>query len=447
MPVEPIIPEFITVHLGRPTSDARNVTVSFPNYIKNVASSEIYPTWPEDAIRANIYAQISYALNRIYTEWYPSQGYDFDITNTTAFDQSFVEGRNVFENVSQIVDDIFNSYVRRQGNIEPLFTAYCSGNGVDCEGLKQWETVDLAERGLTPLQILQYYYGDDVEIVDNAPVRVNSPSYPGLPLRLGDSSNSVQQLQLRLNRIARNYPSIPTISNPDGNFGAETETAVRKFQQIFGLTADGIVGNATWYRVAYIYTSIKRLAELNSEGLTYSDIPQRFSRVLQPGDTGDEVRIIQYYLAVIGRYYDAVPVIAVDGVYGDETTAAVRAFQQTFGLTPDGIVGVNTWNDIYRAYRGIIADQNTDPSRAALYPGTVLRIGSRGEYVLLLQTYLSEISQAFPNIPSVTPDGQFGPATDAAVRAFQTEFGLNPNGVVGVITWDAIASLYDDLRD
>lgn len=447
MPAEPYIPEFITVHLGPPNSNAQNVTVSFPDYIKNVASSEIYPTWPESAIRANIYAQISYALNRIYTEWYPSQGYDFDITNTTAYDQAFVEGRNVFENISMIVDEIFNSYVHREGNLEPLFTAYCSGNGVTCEGLKQWETVGLAEQGYTPLQILQYYYGDDIEIVDNVPVRVNIPSYPGLPMRLGDAGPSVQQLQLRLNRIARNYPSIPTITETYGIFDSATEAAVKKFQQIFGLTPDGIVGNATWYRIAYIYTSIKRLAELNSEGLTYSDIPQRFSQVLQPGDTGDEVRIIQYYLAVIGRYYDTVPIIAVDGIYGDETTNAVKAFQQTFGLTPDGIVGVNTWNDIYRAYRGIIADQNINPSRGALYPGMVMRIGSTGEYVTLLQTYLSAISDSFPSIPKITPDGQFGPATDAAVRAFQKEFGLTPNGIVGVITWDAIASVYDDLRD
>lgn len=446
MPNEPVIPAAITVHLGRPDQPAENVTVSFPEYIKNVASSEIYPTWPESAIIANIYAQISYALNRIYTEWYPSQGYDFDITNTTAFDQSFVNGRNVFENISMIVDEIFNSYVRRRGNIEPLFTAYCSGRGTDCEGLKQWDTVTLAEQGYTPTQILRHYYGDDIELVTNAPVRVLIPSYPGIPLRMGDAGPSVQQIQLRLNRIARNYPSIPTITETYGIFDKATETAVRKFQQIFGLTVDGIVGNATWYRIGYIYTSIKRLAELNSEGLTYSDLPQRFSELLKPGDTGDEVRIIQYYLAVISRYYDSVPSVTVDGDFGEETTAAVKAFQRTFGLPEDGIVGVRTWNDIYRAYRGIIADQNIEPSRGALYPGTVLRIGSSGEYVMLLQTYLSAISDAFPAIPKITPDGQFGSATDAAVRAFQTEFGLTPNGIVGVITWDAIASLYDDLR-
>lgn len=447
MATQPFIPENITVHLGRPSESAQNVTVTFPDYIKNVASSEIYPTWPEDAIRANILAQISFALNRIYTEWYPSQGYDFDITNTTAFDQSFVNGRNVFENVSAIVDDIFNSYVRRQGNIEPLFTAYCSGRGVTCDGLKQWDTVDLANQGLSALDILKYYYGDDIELVTDAPVRVNSPSYPGLPLRLGDAGRSVQQLQLRLNRIARNYPAIPTISPVYGIFDSATEDAVRKFQEVFGLTPDGIVGNGTWYRVAYIYSSIKRLAELNSEGLTFNDLPQRFPGVLQPGDTGDEVSIIQYYLAIIGRYYDTVPSVAIDGIYGDATTNAVKAFQRTFGLTEDGIVGVNTWNDIYRAYRGIISEQNTDPSRAALYPGTVLRIGSTGEYVTLLQTYLSTISNSFPSVPKITPDGQFGPATDAAVRAFQTEFDLTPNGIVGVITWNAIASLYDDLRD
>ncbi len=275
----PFIPSTITVHLGRPDAPAENVTISFPDYIKNVASSEIFPTWPENAIRANIYAQVSFALNRIYTEWYRSQGYDFDITNSTAFDQSFVNGRNVFDDISRIVDDLFNDYVRRQGLVEPLFTAYCDGRNVYCEGLRQWETVSLANEGRTPYEILQHFYGDDIDIVA-APVRVNAPSYAGIPLSLGAVGNDVQEMQIRLNRISRNYPAIPKIANANGNFGADTADAVRKFQQIFNLTPDGVIGKDTWYRIAYIYTSVKKLSELNSEGITFADIQRQYPNEL-----------------------------------------------------------------------------------------------------------------------------------------------------------------------
>ena len=176
---EPYIPETITVHLGSPDSNAPNVTVDFPTYVKNVASSEIYPTWPENSLRANIYVIVSFALNRIYTEWYRSRGYDFDITSSTQFDQKFINGREIFENISRLVDELFNDYVRRQGSIEPLFTAFCNGTTVTCGGLSQWGTVGLAQDGLTPYEILQYYYGDDIDIVRNAPVRSASPLIPG----------------------------------------------------------------------------------------------------------------------------------------------------------------------------------------------------------------------------------------------------------------------------
>ena len=166
----PFIPETITVHLGRPDSPARNVTVPFPDYIKNVASSEIYPTWPENAIRANMYAQISFALNRIYTEWYRSQGYDFDITNSTAFDQAYVHDRDIFDNISEIADELFTSYLTRPGSVEPFFAQYCNGTTVTCEGLSQWGTVPLAEQGMTPYEILTYFYGPDLNIVTDTPV-------------------------------------------------------------------------------------------------------------------------------------------------------------------------------------------------------------------------------------------------------------------------------------
>ena len=181
----PVIPEYITVHLGLPDQPAENIRVRFIDYIKNVASSEIYPNWPESAIRANILAQISYALNRIYTEYYRSKGYDFDITSTTQFDQKFIPNRDVFENISQIVDDIFNNYVIKRGTVQPYFTQYCNGTTSTCDGLSQWGTVDLAKQGLVPYEILQRYYGDDIDIVTNAPVANIPESYPGVPLRLG----------------------------------------------------------------------------------------------------------------------------------------------------------------------------------------------------------------------------------------------------------------------
>ena len=227
----PYIPETITVHLGTPDSNAPNVTVDFASYIKNVASSEIFPTWPESSLRANIYAITSFALNRIYTEWYRSRGYDFDITSTTQYDQKFINDREYFQNISYIVDELFNDYVRRQGSVEPLFTAFCNGTTTTCAGLSQWGTVELANRGMTPYEILQYYYGDDIDIVMNAPVQSTMPSYPGIELKVGSIGNDVKSLQIYLNRISGNYPAIPKIAATDGVFGSDTEEAVRKLQR------------------------------------------------------------------------------------------------------------------------------------------------------------------------------------------------------------------------
>ena len=298
----PFIPQNITVHLGAPDAAAENVTVRFPAYIKNVASSEIYPTWPENAIRANVYAQISYALNRVYTEWYRSRGYDFDITNSTAYDQAFVKNRDIFENISRIVDEIFNNYVRRAGNVEPLFTAFCDGRNVQCSGLSQWGSVDLAKQGYVPYDILRYYYGDDIEIVRDAPIQDMRESYPGIPLRIGSSGGEVRLIQQQLNAISRDYPLIPRISQPDGTFGVETQEAVRAFQRTFNLLEDGIVGKATWYKISYIYTAVLKLAELNSEGIKIQDVPTELDESVREGDIGTSVRIIQYYLSYISLF-------------------------------------------------------------------------------------------------------------------------------------------------
>lgn len=242
--VLPFVPQQITVHLGAPSASAPNVTVPFSEYVKNVASSEIYPTWDESALRANILAIVSFALNRVYTEFYRSRGYDFDITNNTAYDQYFVNGRSYFSNISRLVDELFNDYLRRPGFVEPLAAKFCNGTTVTCEGLSQWGSQRLAQQGQNSTQILRNYYGN-VEIVPNAPIRGITSSYPGSPLRRGSTGPNVVVIQTELNRIAQNYPAIPKIANVDGIYGSRTEASVRAFQEIFDLTPDGIVGPAT----------------------------------------------------------------------------------------------------------------------------------------------------------------------------------------------------------
>lgn len=442
----PVIPEFITVHLGRPDQPAENIRVSFADYIKNVASSEIYPTWPESAIRANILAQISYALNRIYTEYYPSRGYDFDITSSTQYDQKFIPNRDIFENISQIVDDIFNDYVVRQGSVQPYFTQYCSGTTTTCEGLSQWGTVALAEEGLVPYEILQRYYGDDINIVFNAPVAGIERSYPGAPLRLGSAGEDVRIIQRQLNRIADNYPAIPRLSVIDGFFGVETEAAVREFQQIFNLTVDGIVGKATWYKIKSIYNGIKGLNELYSEGLSPEEVERQYSRQLEEGDTGMGVRVVQYILAVIAYFDNQIPVPIIDGVFDQNTKDAVLAFQRQYGLPATGIVDRNTWNRMNTAYADTIANIPPDvvPDSAFVYPGRFLTLGMTGDDVEDLQRLLAQAAALHDFIPAVTVTGDFDDATENAVRAVQQQAGLEANGAVGPLTWARIVELAQD---
>lgn len=355
-----VIPDPITVHMGSPASSASNIRVSFPDYVKNVASSEIYPTWPEAALRANIYAVITFALNRVFTEWYRSQGYSFDITNSTAYDQAFVYGRTIYESISRIVDEIFNEYVRRQGQIAPYFTSFCNGTTTTCAGLSQWGTVSLADRGLTPLQILRSYYPNDIEIAETDVTTGYLSSYPGTALRLGSRGLDVETIQTYLNRIRRNYPAIPVITDETGVFGTSTQAAVTKFQSIFNLGADGIVGKATWYKISKLYAAVTRLAELDSEGTTLGIGTVPPSSVLRQGSRGTDVVTLQYLLNVAAEYYPNVPSVAQDGIFGSGTRQAVIDFQQAMGLTADGIVGANTWRELYNVYLG--AQDNVSPS-------------------------------------------------------------------------------------
>ena len=350
--VIPYVPQQITVHLGPPDSNAANVTVSFSDYVKNVASSEIYPTWEESSLRANIYAIVSFALNRVYTEFYRSRGYDFDITSSTAIDQAFVNGRSFFSNIVKLVDEQFNDYLRRPGFVEPLASKFCNGTTVTCEGLSQWGSQNLALQGYTSTQIIRSYYGN-VEIVNNAPVQGLTSSYPGTPLRRGSSGPNVVVIQVELNRISQAYPAIPKIENVDGIFGSRTESSVRAFQEIFNLTPDGIVGKATWYALVRLYTAVTRLSELRSQGQRFYAISWEYPNELRQGDRGDKVRHLQYMLSILSAYIEQIPSINVDGVFGPNTRDAVLAAQRYFGLPETGIVNQATWDNIYDQFSGI----------------------------------------------------------------------------------------------
>ena len=440
-----IIPKNITVHLGKPAASARNVTVSFRSYIANVASSEVYPTWPESALRANIHCQISLALNRIYTEWYPSRGYSFNITNSTSYDQYYVHGRTVFDVMVRLTDDIFNTYLRKTGTVNPYYSEYCDGKSVTCPGLKQWGTVTLAKQGKTPLQILKYYYGSNIEIVRTNNIQAIPQSYPGSPLRQGDSGTAVFTLQRQLNRIAKDYPFLGKLT-VDGVFGPRMVSTVKTFQRQFNLTADGVVGRQTWYKISYIYVSVKDLAELTSEGETSSGTLSDGSwggTALRTGSTGSAVEQVQFWLNTLAQYESAIPSLAVDGRYGAATASAVRAFQRRYGLTVDGVVGRETWNAIYNEFRSIQSDNGTPNA----YPGTALREGASGQNVRLVQFWLKIAHTVYSRLNDLTVDGRFGAATTAAVKRFQTYFGLTSDGMVGRTTWNKLYEVYNDIAN
>lgn len=370
--VLPYVPQNITVHLAGPSTPAANVTVPFIDYVKNVASSEIYPTWEDSALTANILAIISFALNRVYTEFYRSQGYDFDITSSTAIDQKFINGRNYFDSISRIVDNIFNDYLRRPGFVEPLAAKFCNGTTVTCEGLSQWGSQGLAQQGLNYVQILRRYYGDNIVIVQDAPLRGYTPSYGGTPLRRGSRGPNVVRAQVMLNRIGRNYPAIPRISAVDGIFGPQTETAVRAFQQIFGLSVDGIIGKATWYRLVRLYVGVNSLAELESQGQTFYAVQWQDPGQLQSGARGQSVRQLQFMLRVLSQYISDIPPLQEDGIFGPATRNAVIAFQRFAGLQADGIVGPATWSALYDRSASIASATRMIVGQ---YPGSPLSLG------------------------------------------------------------------------
>lgn len=346
-----IIPKSITVHLGRPTVSAENVTVSFSDYLKNVASSEIYPTWPYNALKANVLVQMSLILNRVYTEWYRGRGYPYDITNSTAYDQAFVKGRNIFDSVSKVVDEVIGEYLQKPFFREPYYSEYCDGKKAQCPGLKQWGTLDLANRGYEPMRIIRYYYGEIMELKSSTNVQAITSSYPGYILKKGSTGKPVFIIQELLNGVAVNYPNIPLLYPVDAIFGSNTENAVKIFQKQFQLKVDGIVGRTTWNQISRTYVAVRKLAELKSIGRLEGYFTGLYTgKVLKKGSIGIEVQQLQYFLSIISKSYQSIPSVTVDSRFGNELERAVLAFQKEFGLMQDGLVGRTTWNEIYDTY-------------------------------------------------------------------------------------------------
>ena len=439
----PVVPNNITVHLGKPEEAARDITIPFTSYISNVASNELYPTWPRNALIANIYAIISFAMNRIYNEWYRSKGYNFDITSSPAYDQAFVENRSTYENIDNIVEDIFNNYVVKEGQVQPFFTQYCDGRVKTCNGLSQWGTVTLANQGKTPLQILQNYYGNDIKIKYDAPVGNTIGEYPGYTIGLGAAGNPVLAIQRDLRRIRQNYPAIPDITTSVGIYDKETEDAVKKFQSVFGLPVTGIVDKATWYKIKYIYTSVKKLSDIYSEGLSLDEATFLYTDELNYGDTGIEVEYVHYFLDALAFLDEDIPRLKTNSIYGNNTITMVKAFQQKYGRPVTGKFTYSDWLVLQDAYDKILKSFPKEYQEYVdeLYPDYFLVRGMSGKDVKRLQKFLLAICIYDKSIPGVRINGKFDDLTERSVKKVQKDYNFDINGIVGPLLWKKLVEL------
>ena len=439
----PIVPNNITVHLGKPDENVRNITVSFVNYISNVASSELYPTWPRNCLIANIYAIISFTMNRIYNEWYRSKGYSFDITSSPVYDQAFVENRSTYENINNIVEEIFNNYLVKSGQVQPYFARYCDGRKTQCDGLSQWGSVSLANQGRDALSILKYYYGNDINIKYDAPVGDVLEGYPGYEIKLGNAGNPVLLIQRDLKRIRMNYPAIPNIKTDLGIYDEETVNAVKKFQEIFSLPVTGVVDKATWYKIKYIYTSVKKLSDLYSEGLSEEEATFLYEDEINYGDTGIEVEYIHYYLDAIAFLDPDIPRLPTNSIYNDNSRTMVEAFQKKYKLPVTGIFTYQDWKVLKDTYNSILKSfpREYQDYINELYPDYFLMKGSTGEDVKRFQKFLLKICRFDHSIPGVRVNGIFDDLTEKSVLKLQKDYGFDVNGVVGPLLWRKVVEL------
>lgn len=434
------IPEFITVHLGAPGSEARDITVTFPEYIKIVASCEIYPTWPESAVRAILYVQISHALHRCMSGWYRRMNYPFDITWSPVYDQRFVPGRCTYARLNRMADELFNSCLCPKGSREPFSFRQCE-NAARLPS--RWTFVALAESGMGFREILQNTLGNDIVILTGLPVHLPFPS-SFKPARPGDTGKAVRALQIRLNRVSRNYPCISKINPADGTFGEQTQNALRLFRRHFQLPDGDSADAPAFHRLAFCYAAAKRLSDLHSLKLSVQELPHGYPGVLRAGDSGTGVKLLQLYLTAAGIFRPYCAPVRLTDTFDRAMETAVVTFQKTNGLEPDGIVGETTWLHLERIYNGIV---RCCPLEGGIPPrlAHTLKQGSLGDDVRRAQQYLSMAALTFPSLSRPPVNGLYGAKMVAAVRSFQKEFDLPVTGTVNQNTWEVLCSLYSDL--
>ncbi len=444
----PDIPAYITVHLGAPDEEAENVTVSFPDYIKSVASTTIDPNIPEQALYAVIYAQISRALYRIIDRSYRKQGYGFDITNDPVLDLDYVYSAGVYGNINEIVDNIFNEYISREYDVDPINAEICY-EGIRCRGLSVEGSIEMAENGSGYEEILRYYYGRDIIIIRNATVSgLQNGIFFDYPMFQGQSGADISSLQIALNRISANYTTIPYIENTNGIYGGETSDAVREFQRIFDLNVTGRVEKDTYYKLLYVLDSLYRLNYLVYQGQQLEDIPAELRSELRYGSVGNLVKLLQYYLLFVSTFDGRVPPLDIIGVFGEKTYQSVTAFQRIFGFEPDGVVTQEVWNVLLDVYDGLYSSlpPSAFSETAVPYQGNILVLGSVGTEVRYLQSYLNKVAEIYPELPNLTVNGEFDDQTEDAVKAFQRLFGIKETGVVTSTTWNTLSQIYNAIK-
>lgn len=349
--------------------------------------------------------------------------------------------RGTYENLDHLVDEIFNQYIVGEGRIEPFYAQFCDGKLSKCQGLYQWGSVDLANQGYSPLEILQYYYEDNISI-KTALIEESNYRFEN-PLKLGDSGLDVLRKELQLDRISLNFPAIPKIDPIDGYYDETTEAAVREFQRVFNLPITGIIDKSTWYKITNTTTAVKKLAETTSEGILLSRFEQILSSVLLEGDVRPRVTLLQYFLVIVSLYITTIPEVAITGVFDNQTRLAVIAYQKTMDLEPTGIVNLETWESTYNQAIGIL---NTLPEQNVYLPlirfPRVYALGDQGPGVFVIQEMLQYISNVVPQIPYIEVTQIFDEDTENAVIAFQNFFNLEPTGILDETTWNNITEIY-----